>query len=360
MMSWEKNVRKVVPYVAGEQPKNPNIIKLNTNECPYPPAPGVEAALHGFDCSILKRYPDPDAALLVEALAKRHGLSPKQVFVGVGSDDVLAMAFMTFFQSGKPILFPDITYSFYDVWADLYQIPYECQPLDEYFCIRKEDYFKENGGIIIANPNAPTGVLAQVSVLEEIIKANPDSVVIIDEAYVDFGGESCVGLINQYENLLVTQTFSKSRSLAGLRIGYAMGSEKLIHYLNDVKFSFNSYTMNAVTIATGIASVEDEAYFQDTVAKVVRTRERVKKELSSLGFIFPDTMTNFIFAAHETVPAQEIFEALRTNGIYVRYWNKPRISNYLRISIGTDEEMDKLISFLKDYFGNCYTGGQKG
>ena len=360
MKEWEKNVRQAIPYVPGEQPVRENIIKLNTNENPYPPSPKVVEALKEFNTGQLRLYPDPDSSVLVEALSDFYQIDQRQIFVGIGSDDVLAMVFLTFFCSEKPVLFPDITYSFYDVWADLYQIPYECQPLDEYFCIRKEDYFKENGGIIIANPNAPTGVLAQVSVLEEIIKANPDSVVIIDEAYVDFGGESCAGLINQYENLLVTQTFSKSRSLAGLRIGYAMGSEKLIHYLNDVKFSFNSYTMNAVTIAAGIASVEDEAYFQDTVAKVVRTRERVKKELSDLGFIFPDTMTNFIFAAHETVPAQEIFEALRTNGIYVRYWNKPRISNYLRISIGTDEEMDKLISFLKDYFGSCYTGGQKG
>ena len=229
-MNWENNVRKVVPYVAGEQPKDQNVIKLNTNECPYPPAPGVEAVLHDFDCDILRKYPDPDVSDLVSVLAKRHGLSDSQVFVGVGSDDVLSMSFLTFFNSGKPILFPDITYSFYDVWADLYRIPYECQPLDENFCIRKEDYFKENGGIVIANPNAPTGVMADVAVLEEIIRANPDSVVIIDEAYVDFGGQSCVPLIGKYENLLVVQTFSKSRSMAGMRIGYAMGNEKLIKY----------------------------------------------------------------------------------------------------------------------------------
>lgn len=351
-MNWEDNVRKVVPYVAGEQPKNQNVIKLNTNECPYPPAPGVESVLHGFDYDILRKYPDPDVSPLVNALAKRHGLSRKQVFVGVGSDDVLAMAFMTFFNSKKPVLFPDITYSFYDVWADLYRIPYECQPLDEYFLIRKEDYFKENGGIVIANPNAPTGVMAEVSMLEEIIKANPDSVVIIDEAYVDFGGESCVPLIDKYDNLLVTQTFSKSRSMAGMRIGYAMGSEKLIGYLNDVKFSFNSYTMNATAIAAGVASVEDETYFKDTIAKVVDTRERTKSELSRLGFVFPDSKTNFIFAAHKTVPAQDIFDALRAEEIYVRHWNKPRISNYMRISIGTDEEMNKVICFLEEYLKN--------
>jgi histidinol-phosphate aminotransferase len=349
LMNWEENVRKVVPYVAGEQPKSKNVIKLNTNECPYPPAPEVETVLHEFDYDILRKYPDPDVSDLVNALAKRHGLSPEQVFVGVGSDDVLSMSFLTFFNSKKPILFPDITYSFYDVWADLYRIPYERQPLDENFCIKKEDYFKDNGGIVIANPNAPTGVMAEISDLEEIIKANQDSIVIIDEAYVDFGGESCVPLIDKYDNLLVTQTFSKSRSMAGMRIGYAMGSKKLIGYLNDVKFSFNSYTMNATAIAAGVASVENEKYFKDTVARVVATRERTKAELSKLGFIFPDSKTNFIFASHKTVPADDIFNALRANEMYVRHWNKDRISNYMRISIGTDEEMDKVLEFLKDY-----------
>lgn len=348
-MSWEGNVRKVVPYVAGEQPKEQDVIKLNTNENPYPPAPGVAAVIRGFDCDVLRRYPDPDVSALVEALAKRHGLDKEQVFVGVGSDDVLAMSFLTFFHSGRPILFPDITYSFYDVWADLYRIPYEMQPLDDDFGIRKEDYFRENGGIVIANPNAPTGVAADRSVCEEIVRANPDSVVIIDEAYVDFGGESCVPLIDRYDNLLVVQTFSKSRSMAGMRIGYAMGSRKLIRYLNDVKFSFNSYTMGAVAVAAGVASVEDEAYFAETTAKVAATRERTKRELARLGFVFPDSRTNFVFAAHRTVPAQEIFEALRENGMYVRHWNKPRIGNYLRISIGTDEEMDKVLAFLETY-----------
>jgi histidinol-phosphate aminotransferase len=352
LMNWEENVRKVVPYVAGEQPKSKNVIKLNTNECPYPPAPEVETVLHDFDYDILRKYPDPDVSDLVNALAKRQGISPRQVFVGVGSDDVLSMSFLTFFNSKKPIFFPDITYSFYDVWADLYRIPYERQPLDENFCIKKEDYFKDNGGIVIANPNAPTGVMAEISDLEEIIKANQDSIVIIDEAYVDFGGESCVPLIAKYENLLVTQTFSKSRSMAGMRIGYAMGSEKLIGYLNDVKFSFNSYTMNATAIAAGVASVENEKYFKDTVAKVVATRERTKLELSKLGFIFPDSKTNFIFASHKTVPADDIFNALRANKMYVRHWNKDRISNYMRISIGTDEEMDKVLEFLKDYLND--------
>lgn len=348
-MNWENNVRKVVPYVAGEQPKNKNVIKLNTNECPYPPAPGVEAVLNHFDYDVLRKYPDPDVADLRTVLAARYKVPTEQVFVGVGSDDVLAMAFLTFFNSDKPILFPDITYSFYDVWADLYRIPYESQALDEKFEINKEDYFKENGGIVIANPNAPTGVAAPVSIIEEIIKANQDVVVIVDEAYVDFGGESCVPLVEKYDNLLVVQTFSKSRSMAGMRIGFAIGSKKLIGFLNDAKFSFNSYTMNATSIVAGVASVEDEAYFQEITGKVIATREWTKKELARLGFTFTDSMTNFIFAAHESIPAQEIFDVLRENQIFVRHWNKERISNHLRISIGTDEEMKQVIEFLEKY-----------
>ena len=349
MKNWENHVRKVVPYVAGEQPKEQDVIKLNTNENPYPPAPGVGKVIQNFACEVLRKYPDPDVSALTSALAKQYGLDRGQVFVGVGSDDVLAMSFLTFFNSGKPVLFPDITYSFYDVWADLYRIPYECQPLDEDFCIKKEDYMKPNGGIVLANPNAPTGVMTELAVLEEIIAANQDVAVIVDEAYVDFDGRSCVPLIKKYDNLLVVQTFSKSRALAGMRIGYAMGSQKLIQYLNDVKFSFNSYTMNALTIAAGVASLEDEAYFRQNLAKVVATRERAKKELARLGFVFGDSKTNFIFAAHKTVPAQEIFEALRASKIYVRHWNKPRIANYLRISVGTDEEMDRLFAFLEQY-----------
>lgn len=350
-MNWENNVRRVVPYQAGEQPQSGKVIKLNTNECPYPPSPRVEAVLHQFDYDVLRKYPDPDVSALTGALAKRHGLSREQVFVGVGSDDVLAMAFLTFFNSGKPILFPDITYSFYDVWADLYRIPYKCQPLDKDFLLVKEDYLKENGGIVIANPNAPTGIMTDVSDLEEIIRANPGSVVIIDEAYVDFGGESCVPLIQKYDNLLVVQTFSKSRAMAGMRIGYAMGSTRLIRYLQDVKFSFNSYTMNATAIAAGVASVEDEEYFREITDKVIATREYTKEALQKLGFTVTDSRTNFVFAAHRSIPAKKIFEALRAQEIYVRYWEKPRIDNYMRISIGTRREMDETIRFLESRLG---------
>lgn len=352
MMSWERNVRKVVPYIAGEQPKNKHVIKLNTNECPYPPAPEVEEVLRQFDANSLRLYPDQNVTDLKEVLAKRYHVHPSQVFVGVGSDDVLAMSFLAFFNSDKPILFPDITYSFYDVWAELYGIPYKMPALDEDFCIRKEDYLQENGGIIIANPNAPTGVEASVDMLEEIIRANPEVVVIVDEAYVDFGAKSCLSLLEKYENLLVVQTFSKSRSMAGMRIGFAIGGKKLIGFLEDVKFSFNSYTMNATAIAAGVASVKNESYFQETLQKVTATRERTKKALKELGFHLTDSKTNFIFAAHETVSGQEIFDALREHEIYVRHWNKPRIGNYLRISVGTDEEMDKLIDFLRKYLAN--------
>lgn len=346
-MGWEQYVRKVTPYVPGEQPGGQNIIKLNTNECPYPPAPGVQERLRTMDASAFRLYPAPDAGPLEKALCERYEVTPDQLFIGVGSDDVLAMAFLTFFHSEKPILFPDVTYSFYPVWAELYRIPFEKKPLDQNFRIVKEDYMGENGGVILPNPNAPTGILESVSVLEEIIAANPDSVVIIDEAYVDFGGESCRKLIHKYDNLLVVQTFSKSRSMAGMRIGFAMGSPRLIGYLKDAKFSFNSYTMNMPSIELGIASVKDQAYFEDVVGRIICTRERMKEELRTLGFSFPDAMGNFIFARHERVPAGVIFEELKKQGIYVRYWNQDRISDYLRITIGTDEEMDVFLEKLK-------------
>ena len=348
-MKWEDNVRKVVPYVAGEQPNKPNMIKLNTNECPYPPAPGVERLAARLNCDALRLYPDSNTTPLVNALAEYYHVKPSQIFVGVGSDDVISMAFMTFFNGGKPILFPDVTYSFYDVWADLYRIPYQTCPLDENWHICPQDYKQPNGGVIFPNPNAPTGLLESLDVVEEIIQANRDVVVIVDEAYIDFGGESALPLLEKYDNLLVVQTFSKSRAMAGLRIGFCIGNEKLIKYLNDVKFSFNSYTMNLPAQVLGVEAVKDEAYFRETTGKIVATREWVKQELSRLGFTFPDSKANFVFASHKTAPAQEIFQALREADIYVRYWNKPRINNCLRITIGTDDEMHSLIAFLRNY-----------
>lgn len=348
MSNWQSYVRKVEPYVPGEQPKDTKVIKLNTNENPYPPAPKVRQILDDFECGRMRLYPNPEAEVLVNAIAERNKLKPSQIFVGVGSDDVIAMAFLTFFGSEKPVIFPDITYSFYDVWASVYRIPYKTYPLNEDFTINPDDYKNENGGVVIANPNAPTGVFADVSIIEDIIKANQDSVVIVDEAYIDFGGESCLPLIEKYENLLVVQTYSKSRSMAGMRIGFAMGSEKLIKYMNDVKFAINSYTMNTVTQLCGAEAMRDEAYFREITSKIIETREYTKKKLTELGFTFPDSKSNFIFASHKTKPANEIFTELKKRSIYVRYWNKPRISNYLRITIGTPEEMNSLFEALKE------------
>ena len=290
-----------------------------------------------------------NAEKLVNVLADHYHVKPEQVFVGVGSDDVLAMSFMTFFNGDRPILFPDITYSFYDVWADVFRIPFKVCPLDDDFGIRKEDYLVPNGGIIIPNPNAPTGVLEDGSLFEEILKANPDSVVIIDEAYVDFGGVSMIPLIERYDNLMVVQTFSKSRAMAGLRIGFAIANEKMIRYLKDVKFSFNSYTMNMPTIEMGAAAVLNDAYFKEIVGRIIQTREWTKEQLRRLGFEFADSKSNFLFVTHKEVSAKEIFLALKENNIYVRYWNKPRIDNYLRITIGTDEQMQILVAFLEKY-----------
>jgi histidinol-phosphate aminotransferase len=346
--NWESYVRKVVPYTPGEQPQVTDVVKLNTNENPYPPSPSVRAILEDFEYGRMRLYPDPDSSVLVDAIAKRYNVKSSQVFAGVGSDDVLAIAFMTFFGSEKPVIFPNITYSFYDVWADVYRIPYKQIPLNNDFTINREDYITENGGIVIANPNAPTGVMETIENIEYIVKNNPDSVVIIDEAYVDFGGESCLPLVEKYENLLVVQTYSKSRSMAGMRIGFAIGSEKLIKYMNDVKFSINSYTMNPITQLCGAASMADEEYFRETVDRIIATRERSKARLTDLGFVFPDSKTNFIFASPQKVSAQVIFEELKKRNIFVRYWNKPIICDYLRISIGTDEEMDRLFNALEE------------
>lgn len=349
MKEWEKYIRKVDPYVPGEQPKLDKMIKLNTNENPYPPAPGVKQVLEQFTYESLKMYPDPASEILVNALAENYNVNPDQVFVGVGSDDVLGMAFLTFFGSDKPILFPDITYSFYDVWAKLFQIPFETPALDENFRIRREDYYKENGGVIITNPNAPTSIYEDLSFIRDILDHNQDVVVIVDEAYIDFGGVSAMELIEEYENLLVVQTYSKSRSMAGMRIGYAIGNPSLIRAMNEVKYSYNSYTMNTVTLQSAVAALKDRKYFEDTCKKIVATREKTKIALRELGFEFPDSKTNFLFITHKEVPAKEIFEALRKENIFVRYFNKPRIDNYLRVTIGTEEEMDVLIVFLKGF-----------
>lgn len=347
MGNWEANIRKVVPYVPGEQPKEQDIIKLNTNENPYPPAP--EVLNKQVELENLRLYPDPAATKLVDAIAEYHGVDKNQVFVGVGSDDVLAMSFMTFFNSGKPIFFPDITYSFYDVWADMLRIPYETKPLDADFRIKASDYYGENGGVVFPNPNAPTGIAEPVEFVRDIVSPNPDVIVIVDEAYVDFGTQSALPLIEKYENLLVVQTFSKSRSMAGMRIGFALACPKLIKYLNDVKYSFNSYTMNRMSIAAGVAAIEDQEYFLETCGKIIETREWTKKELRKLGFYFEESKANFIFAAHKNCPAEKLFQALREQHIYVRYFPGGRTGNHLRITIGTRNEMEVFINFVREY-----------
>ena len=349
MKAWQANIRTVTPYVPGEQPKGGNLIKLNTNENPYPPSPLVKKAMDEMDYDTFRKYPDPSSTVLTKALCEYYQMEEDEIFVGVGSDDVIAMSFLTFFNSEKPVLFPDVSYSFYQVWAELFHIPFETPVLDEDFLICKEDYYKENGGIIFPNPNAPTGVFMPLSEVEDIIAHNQESVVIVDEAYIDFGGESAARLIKKYDNLLVVQTFSKSRSMAGMRIGFAMGNKELIRALNDVKYSYNSYTMNMPAQVLGAEAVKDDSYFRQTIEKIITTREKAKKRLSELGFVFPDSMANFIFASHKEKKAEDIYLALREKQIFVRYFKQPRLDNYLRITIGTDEEMEKLYDFLEKF-----------
>ncbi len=347
MYGWKKNIRQVTPYVPGEQPREGNIIKLNTNENPYPPSGKVLEAIKGVDGEQMRKYPDPDALSLAKALAGYHGVSSSNVFVGVGSDDVIGMSFLTFFNGGEKVLFPDITYSFYDVWAGLFKVPYMTPELDGDLRICCSDYINvKNGGIIFPNPNAPTGLDMDMRDMEEIIKSNPSSVVIVDEAYVDFGGVSMIPLTKKYDNLLITRTYSKSRSMAGMRIGYAIGDKELIDTLKAVKNSYNSYTLSSVAIKAAIASLEDDEYFKKCVKKITDTRERSKTELKKLGFSFPDSKANFIFAKHEKVPAGEIFQRLKENKILVRYFDREKINGHLRITVGTDEEMDSLFSCL--------------
>jgi len=342
-----KNLRQIAPYVPGEQPKTQRQIKLNANENPYPPAPGVQQVLRTLSTERLARYPDANGTILKNALAERWQLSPTQVFLGNGSDDVLALAFQSFFNGNLPILYPDITYSFYPVWCRLFHIAYDVAPLDDDFRINPRTFDAPNGGVILPNPNAPTGRAESLSFIRDIVEHNSDSIVIIDEAYVDFGAESAVPLLRDYENLLVVQTTSKSRSLAGMRIGYAFGSEILINTLEAVKNSYNSYTMDTIALEVGAASLADETYFQQTRQKIIDTRNRTAEELTALGFTVCPSQANFLFITHHKKSAKDILDALKQEGIYVRYFNLPRINNYLRVTIGTPEQMDTLIIVLK-------------
>ena len=347
---WTKNLRNIEPYVPGEQSKDKDIVKINANENPYPPSPKAAEVLKSFDTNKLRFYPSANSTKLKEAIAKYYKVDVSNVFVGNGSDDVLAVAFQSFFNSEKPIVYPDLTYSFYPVWCSLFGIKYKNYPVGDDFRINPEDYKEKNGGVVIPNPNAPTSLGEGLDFVEKILDYNQDSVVIIDEAYVDFGGTSSVPLIEKYENLLVTGTFSKSRSLAGLRIGFAIGSKALIDVMEAVKNSYNSYTVDSLSIEMGAASIEDDEYFKSTCKKVIKTRERVTLELEKLGFDVLDSQTNFIFATHNKHNMKSLFEYLKTQKVFIRYFSLPRIENYVRITIGTNEEMDIFLEKTKELF----------
>jgi len=349
---WTKNLINIEPYVPGEQSKDKDIVKINANENPYPPSPKAARVLKSFDANKLRFYPSANSTKLKEAIAKYYKVDVSNVFVGNGSDDVLAVAFQSFFNSEKPIVYPDLTYSFYPVWCSLFGIKYKNYPVGDDFRINPEDYKEKNGGVVIPNPNAPTSLGEGLDFVEKILDYNQDSVVIIDEAYVDFGGTSSIPLINKYENLLVTGTFSKSRSLAGLRIGFAIGSKALIDVMEAVKNSYNSYTVDSLSIEMGAASIEDDEYFKSTCKKVIKTRERVTLELEKLGFDVLDSQTNFIFATHNKHNMKSLFEYLKTQKVFIRYFSLPRIENYVRITIGTNEEMDIFLKKTKEFILN--------
>ena len=347
---WSPMVRELEPYTPGEQPKVQNLVKLNTNENPYPPSPKVVSAVEQVlqhQADALRLYPDPDASVLKQAIAKQQQVNVSHVFVGNGSDEVLAHIFKAFFIQDAPILSPDISYSFYPVYSQFFEIKTQKIALNENFEIEPQDYTVPNGGVIIANPNAPTSIALSLDKIEEILKLNPNRVVVIDEAYVDFGAESAVSLVNRYENLVVCQTTSKSRSLAGLRVGFAIAQPHLIEALETVKNSFNSYPLDRFAIAAAVASFEDETYFKVQCEKVIVSREKLVKQLQEIGFNVLPSKANFIFVTHPQRDAGELAQQLRNAGIIVRYFNKPRINQFLRITIGTDEQNQALVDFLR-------------
>ena len=349
---WSSMVKRTEPYVPGEQVVGQDIVKLNTNENPYPPSPKVMEAIHGEMERNLQLYPSPTAEGLRETIGQRYGLTADEVFVGNGSDEVLAFAFMAFFEPGQPIRFPDVTYSFYPVYAKLFDIPYEEVPLNADFTLQVEQFFQSEGGVILPNPNAPTSLYAELDLIEEIVRNNPDQVVIIDEAYIDFASRSAAELIQQYDNLLVVQTTSKSRSLAGLRVGFAMGNASLIDALIRIKDSFNSYTLDRLALVGAQAAFEDESHFKESTAKIIATRDKTTVALKQLGITVLPSQANFVFARHETVSAAFLYNALKQEGILVRYFNKPGIDNYLRVTIGTDAQMEQLVVKLSEILNN--------
>jgi histidinol-phosphate aminotransferase len=345
---WSRRIREVEPYVPGEQPKDRTYVKLNTNENPYPPSPKVQEALQKVEMESLRLYPDPDCYELRCTLAQQQGLVPQQVFVGNGSDEILAFSYLAFMDNETPAIFPDITYSFYPVYAAFFGNNTRIVPVNEDFTMPLEQLGQDDGTLIITNPNAPTGIALPLSDIADLCRRNPNHVVIVDEAYVDFGAESAVKLLAEYPNLLVIQTCSKSRALAGMRIGFAFGSEDLIAALNTVKNSINSYTLDRMALAAANAAIGDKAYTDDTCRRVAETREKTTGKLKELGFTVLPSQANFIFASHPSVPGEKLFLGLRQRGVLVRYFRKPRIDNFLRITIGTDQEMNVLLDAVKE------------
>lgn len=343
---WSPAVHQLTPYIPGEQPQITNLIKLNTNENPYGPSPQALAAISAATNANLRLYPDPQALELRQALAQHTGLSTEHIFVGNGSDEVLALAFQAFFQQRLPLLYPEISYSFYPVYAQMYQVASQQLPLDADFNIDLQDYQRPNGGIIFPNPNAPTGIALPLSAIQKLLEANPDSVVLVDEAYVDFGAASAVALVPDYPNLLVTQTFSKSWALAGLRVGFAAGQPELIQGLIRVKDSFNSYPLDRLALAGAVAAVQDQTYFKASCQKIIASRNLLTQQLKALGFQVLPSKANFVFASHTQASAASLAQGLREQAVLVRHFKQPRIDNFLRISIGTPEQNQKLIEVL--------------
>lgn len=350
---WSKRIYSMVPYTPGEQPKERKFIKLNTNENPYPPSPKALNAIREIAGEELRLYPDPEASRLKTELAKFHGVSVEQIFVGNGSDEVLAFCFQAFFGPETPICFPDISYSFYPVYAELFQVPFHVIPLNRDFTVPVEGFQGQDGGVILPNPNAPTGIALSLYEIEQLVKEKSNAVVIIDEAYVDFGTESALELLERYPNLLVVRTMSKSRSLAGMRIGYAVGSVNLISALNCVKNSFNSYTLDRIALVAAEGSIQDHSYFERNRGKIISTREHTAQRLAQLGFIVCPSQANFLFVSFPGCSGKTLLDGLREKGILVRWWNLPRILDYLRITVGTDEEMDALVTALTELTQAC-------
>jgi histidinol-phosphate aminotransferase len=350
--NWRDNLITIEPYTAGEQRSAPGLIKLNTNENPFPPSPAVRAAAGAFDADALALYPDPDARGLICAFAQKEGVSEDRIIAGNGSDEILAFAFRAFFNADRPVLFPDITYSFYPVWCELFGIPYEEVPLREDFHADANDYARGAGGcggVVLANPNAPTGIAEGEGFFRKVIESNPGSVVIVDEAYVDFGARSVLPLIKEYDNLFVVRTLSKSRSLAGLRLGFGYGSPELVSAVKTVKNSFNSYTVGSFAQAVGAAAAGDETYYAERTERLLRVRESFTDALRRLGFVVADSSANFVFVTHPNIVAEDLCRWLGDRDILVRWFARPRIENHLRVTIGREEEMDALLAALREY-----------